>query len=62
MRYRAKARTFYHRPDAYNPESREEEGVMLFAKGHAFFVADEHIYNVANLLIDTYEEKSARNG
>lgn len=35
---------------------------MLFTKGHAFFVADEHIYNVANLLIDTYEEKSTRNG
>ena len=62
MRYRVKPWTYRHPPNAYHAEARDEEGVMLFTKGRAFFVADEHIYNVANLLIDTYEEKSTRNG
>lgn len=61
-RYRVLPWIFTHQSNEHNPETWRETGVMLFTKGRAFFVADEHIYNVANLLIDTYEEKSNRNG
>lgn len=61
MRYRIKPWTLHHRSGPYNPDPSDEEGIMLFTKGKSFFIADEHVYYVANLIIDTYEGKNIRN-
>lgn len=62
MRYRVKPWTYRHHPNAYHAEARDEEGVMLFTKGHAFFIAGEQIYNVANAIVDTLETMEGENG
>lgn len=55
-RYRARPWTLTHGPSTHNGTAWDEHGVMLFTKKHSLFVGSEHVYDVANLLVDAHEE------
>lgn len=57
-RYKARPWTFTHH-DGGHSSKWVEQGVMLSTKNHSLFISDEHIYEVANMLIDTYEAKGS---